>query len=149
MITKYCKEKLQFLSCTHSDAIWKIRLKRLEEKVLSQWNKFSIWNAGKLGRRLYRSLSQASKDKVTCLCDVDKKKILQKSYHPYPLPIKVPILHVKDAASPFVICVKTVSIFIAILVGLIFNNPMCIEIDVIIFTYRISHLMKTEILGND
>ncbi|CAL8130690.1 unnamed protein product [Orchesella dallaii] len=89
------------------EIIRNIRLQRLESEVLNNWSKFSIWNAGKLGRRFYRSLSPQTRQKVTCFCDVDKKKIAQKWYHPHPIKEKVPIVHVKDASPPFVICVKT------------------------------------------
>lgn len=82
-------------------------MERLEEKVLKSWSNFSIWNAGKLGRRFYRSLSKSSQAKVSCFCDVDKKKITQKWYHPYPIKAKVAIVHVNDAQPPFIICVKT------------------------------------------
>ncbi|XP_034044953.1 UDP-GlcNAc:betaGal beta-1,3-N-acetylglucosaminyltransferase-like protein 1 isoform X2 [Thalassophryne amazonica] len=98
---------------THSvteETIWKLRLSFLQERVLSQWKKFTIWNAGKQGRKLYRCLSQNNQQKVKAFCDVDDNKI-KKGYYTYeesketPKP-KIPILHYKDASSPFIICVK-------------------------------------------
>jgi hypothetical protein len=94
----------------YSETIRNIRLSRLESKVLNQWDKFTIWNAGKSGRRLYRALSQSNKDKVQAFCDIDEKKLRQKTYHPYPLKCKIPILHPRDAKPPFIICVKAVSL---------------------------------------
>ncbi|XP_037546115.1 UDP-GlcNAc:betaGal beta-1,3-N-acetylglucosaminyltransferase-like protein 1 [Nematolebias whitei] len=98
---------------THSvteETIWKLRVDFLQERVLSQWENFTIWNAGKQGRKLYRSLNPINQKKVKAFCDVDANKI-QKGFYTYeeseerPKP-KVPILHYKDATSPFIICVK-------------------------------------------
>ncbi|XP_072240354.1 queuosine-tRNA galactosyltransferase isoform X1 [Leuresthes tenuis] len=98
---------------THSvtaETIWKLRVDFLQERVLSQCENFTIWNAGKQGRKLYRSLSQTNQRKVKAFCDVDENKI-QKGFYTYeeskerPKP-KVPILHYKDASGPFIICVK-------------------------------------------
>jgi len=91
--------------------IWDLRLKRLEETVLARWTDgFTIWNAGKQGRRLYRSLSEASRRHVLAFCDVDVNKINQGVYvyqnstqRPKP---EVPIVHFSRATAPFVICVK-------------------------------------------
>lgn len=56
------------------ETIWQIRLHRLIETVLckSPWNKtFSIWNAGKQGRKFYRYLPDYFKSRVVAFCDVD------------------------------------------------------------------------------
>lgn len=95
--------------------IWNLRLKRLETHFLAKWKDgFTIWNAGKQGRRLYRSLSDEYRSKVACFCDVDAKKIQQGVYileetklRPKP---KIPIVHFTKAKAPFVICVKLVSL---------------------------------------
>jgi len=90
--------------------IWDIRLKQFESKVLSKWKNFMIWNAGKEGKRLYRSLSQENRAKVLAFCDVDQKKI-SKGFYTYeesnirPKP-KVPIIHFSSLIPPVVICVK-------------------------------------------
>lgn len=97
----------------HRKAIWDLRLKRLEAEFLTKWTEgFTIWNAGKQGRRLYRSLPESYRSKVLSFCDVDAKKIQQGVYifedtkqRPKP---KVPILHFTKAKPPFVICVKLV-----------------------------------------
>lgn len=89
---------------TKRETIWKYRISFLEERILKFWPKFTIWNAGKQGRKLYRSLSEENKSKVASFCDVDKKKIDKLSYNSKEGPI--PIVHFSSAKSPFVICVK-------------------------------------------
>ncbi|KAF7656673.1 hypothetical protein LDENG_00037690 [Lucifuga dentata] len=96
--------------CVMEETIWKLRVDFLQERVLSQWESFTIWNAGKQGRKLFRCLSPTNQKKVKAFCDVDENKI-QKGFYTYeeskerPKP-KIPILHYKDASSPFIICVK-------------------------------------------
>lgn len=90
--------------------IWDLRLARLKQNVLNQWSSFTIWNAGKQGRRLYRSLDIENRRKVVAFCDVDEKKISRGVYiheesEEVPKP-RVPIIHFKDAVPPMVICVK-------------------------------------------
>ncbi|XP_029359881.1 queuosine-tRNA galactosyltransferase isoform X2 [Echeneis naucrates] len=54
-------------AATHSvteETIWKLRVDFLQERVLSQWDGFTIWNAGKQGRKLYRCLSPTNQKKV-------------------------------------------------------------------------------------
>ncbi|XP_072602560.1 uncharacterized protein [Vulpes vulpes] len=90
--------------------IWTHRVRFLEERVLPHWAAFTIWNAGRQGRRLYRSLSAGARRKVVAFCDVDENKI-RKGFYCYedsketPKP-RVPILHFRAARPPFVICVK-------------------------------------------
>ncbi|XP_048347428.1 UDP-GlcNAc:betaGal beta-1,3-N-acetylglucosaminyltransferase-like protein 1 isoform X4 [Sphaerodactylus townsendi] len=100
-------------AATHSvreETIWTHRLLFLEERVLSQWASFTIWNAGKQGRKLFRSLSLTNQKKVIAFCDVDKNKIT-KGFYVYeeskekPKP-RIPIIHFRDASPPFIICVK-------------------------------------------
>ncbi|KAM9222479.1 queuosine-tRNA galactosyltransferase [Leptosomus discolor] len=100
-------------AATHSileGTIWNHRVRFLEDRVLSSWTSFTIWNAGKQGKKLYRSLSPANRKKVAAFCDVDEKKIT-KGFYTYeeseerPKP-KIPIRHFRDATPPFIICVK-------------------------------------------
>ncbi|XP_040845850.1 UDP-GlcNAc:betaGal beta-1,3-N-acetylglucosaminyltransferase-like protein 1 isoform X5 [Ochotona curzoniae] len=104
-------------AATHSileTTIWTHRVHFLEERALPHWPTFTIWNAGKQGRRLYRSLTAANRHKVVAFCDVDENKI-RKGFYCYeesqerPRP-RVPILHFRAARPPFVICVKLVSV---------------------------------------
>uniref|UniRef100_A0A8V1AK53 UDP-GlcNAc:betaGal beta-1,3-N-acetylglucosaminyltransferase like 1 n=1 Tax=Gallus gallus TaxID=9031 RepID=A0A8V1AK53_CHICK len=94
----------------HEETIWNHRVKFLEDRVLSTWTSFTIWNAGKQGKKLYRSLSPANRKKVTAFCDVDEKKIAKGFYtfeesEERPKP-KIPICHFREATPPFIICVK-------------------------------------------
>ncbi|XP_058417966.1 UDP-GlcNAc:betaGal beta-1,3-N-acetylglucosaminyltransferase-like protein 1 isoform X2 [Diceros bicornis minor] len=100
-------------AATHSvleTTIWTHRVRFLEERALPHWASFTIWNAGRQGRRLYRSLTAGSRCKVVAFCDVDENKI-KKGFYCYedsqerPKP-RVPILHFRAARPPFVICVK-------------------------------------------
>ncbi|XP_074081303.1 queuosine-tRNA galactosyltransferase isoform X5 [Macrotis lagotis] len=100
-------------AATHSvleSTIWQHRVQFLEERALQHWTSFTIWNAGKQGRKLYRSLSPVNQKKVVAFCDVDENKI-KKGFYSYedskerPKP-RIPIRHFKDADPPFVICVK-------------------------------------------
>ncbi|XP_071813362.1 queuosine-tRNA galactosyltransferase-like [Apostichopus japonicus] len=94
----------------HRDTIWSIRLEALEDNVISKWSQFTIWSAGKQGKRFYRSLRDENKEKVMAYCDVDEKKI-EKGVYIYeeskvlPKP-RIPILHFTNAKPPFIICVK-------------------------------------------
>ena len=98
------------------ETIWAIRMERLIRKDLSQWPKFTIWNAGKQGRKFYHSLPPHLQERVVAMCDVSLKKIGQ-SYRPhYPgNPRKsqtsrpIPIISYQNAVPPIVICVKMVS----------------------------------------
>ncbi|XP_078231198.1 queuosine-tRNA galactosyltransferase isoform X4 [Callithrix jacchus] len=90
--------------------IWTHRVRFLEERALPRWAAFTIWNAGKQGRRLYRSLTAANRRKVVAFCDVDKNKIRKGFYchedsQERPKP-HIPILHFRAARPPFIICVK-------------------------------------------
>lgn len=92
------------------ETIWRLRVDFLQERVLSQWESFTIWNAGKQGRKLYRSLTPTNQKKVKAFCDVDQNKI-QKGFYTYeeskeqPKP-KIPVLHFTNASPPFIVCVK-------------------------------------------
>uniref|UniRef100_A0A8C5Q9T1 UDP-GlcNAc:betaGal beta-1,3-N-acetylglucosaminyltransferase like 1 n=1 Tax=Leptobrachium leishanense TaxID=445787 RepID=A0A8C5Q9T1_9ANUR len=100
-------------AATHSvseDTIWRHRVSFLEERVLRHWSTFTIWNAGKQGRKLYRSLTPAVRKKVVAFCDVDEKKI-SKGFYTYEdskerAKPKIPIVHFRDAKPPFIICIK-------------------------------------------
>lgn len=106
----YRYHPLQTTFSIDEKVIWDLRLKRLVKYFLEKWDNFTIWNAGKQGRRLYRSLPEEYRSQVTSFCDVDEKKIKQGNYiyensnlRPKP---RVPIVHFTTAKPPFVICVK-------------------------------------------
>ncbi|XP_058236640.1 UDP-GlcNAc:betaGal beta-1,3-N-acetylglucosaminyltransferase-like protein 1 isoform X2 [Hemibagrus wyckioides] len=100
-------------AATHSvleETIWSLRVDFLQERVLRQWGSFTIWNAGKQGRKLYRSLTSTNQKKVKAFCDVDENKI-KKGFYTYeeskerPKP-RIPVLHYRDSSPPFIVCVK-------------------------------------------
>ncbi|CAG2235945.1 UDP-GlcNAc:betaGal beta-1,3-N-acetylglucosaminyltransferase-like protein 1 [Mytilus edulis] len=92
------------------ETIWNIRLEHLQKQVLSVLSEYTVWNAGKQGRKFFRSLSTDNQNKVKSFCDVDEKKI-QKGYYTFeeskikPKP-KIPIVHYTKATPPFIICLK-------------------------------------------
>lgn len=94
----------------HEDTIWKIRMEYIQKQVLCKWESFTIWNAGKQGKKFYRNLSTANQKKVAAFCDVDSKKIKCGAYiyHESKEKIKptVPIVHFQSAKPPFIICMK-------------------------------------------
>ncbi|GAB5581457.1 UDP-GlcNAc:betaGal beta-1 [Prionailurus iriomotensis] len=70
-------------AATHSvleTTIWTHRVRFLEEWALPHWATFTIWNAGRQGRRLYRSLTAGMRRKVVAFCDVDENKIRKGFY---------------------------------------------------------------------
>nr|XP_025855197.1 UDP-GlcNAc:betaGal beta-1,3-N-acetylglucosaminyltransferase-like protein 1 [Vulpes vulpes] len=98
-------------AATHSvleTTIWTHRVRFLEERVLPHWAAFTIWNAGRQGRRLYRSLSAGARRKP------GPWELGAVGAGPHPAPLspqetpkpRVPILHFRAARPPFVICVK-------------------------------------------
>lgn len=92
------------------ETMWQLRIEALQQNILPNWNQFTIWSAGKQGKRLYRSLSDENKRKVVAYCDVDAKKIA-KGYYIYEMSShankpRIPIVHFTAARPPFVICVK-------------------------------------------
>ncbi|XP_013183805.1 UDP-GlcNAc:betaGal beta-1,3-N-acetylglucosaminyltransferase-like protein 1 [Amyelois transitella] len=108
LIYTYHREATTF--SVKRDHIWRIQLRRLENIIFPEWDKFIIWNAGKAGRRVVRALSQSSLEKVTAFCDVDKKKVgrLIELYCPVERKVikKVPVIHFNEAVPPLLICVK-------------------------------------------
>ncbi|MCL4135791.1 UNVERIFIED_CONTAM: hypothetical protein GTU68_048413 [Idotea baltica] len=107
LVYRYHREAATF--SIHEDTIWQLRVRELEERVLSHLSHFTIWNAGKQGRKLFRSIREDFRSRVSGFCDVDRKKIgsvytfEQSDRVPKPT---VPILHFRDAEAPFIICVK-------------------------------------------
>lgn len=94
----------------HEDTIWKIRMEYIQKQVLDKWESFTIWNAGKQGKKFYRNLLMTNQRKVAAFCDVDPKKIKCGAYiyHESKEKIKptVPIVHFQSAKPPFIICMK-------------------------------------------
>ena len=113
-----------------AETVWKIKLDYFLQSVLNkvgfcsnfsldvskcqthhfQWDTFSIWSAGKLGKQFFKSLPDFVRHKVKFFHDVDQSKLSHGFVNlPY-LPDRksqwVPIKHVAQIESPFVICLK-------------------------------------------
>ncbi|GJP34627.1 hypothetical protein CLOM_g10655 [Closterium sp. NIES-68] len=93
------------------ESIWEQRVKHLQAQLLSGpsgpcWSEFTIWNAGKEGRRLYRSLSPSNQAKVIAFCDVDVRKIARGVYMHHESGRAVPVIHWSEARPPLLLCVK-------------------------------------------
>lgn len=91
--------------------IWTMRLAEVERRKLREWDHFTIWSAGKQGKLLYKCLSACSKAKVAAFCDVDERKIGRGVHEEYDerqrrVTARIPILGIRDAQPPFIICVK-------------------------------------------
>lgn len=101
-----------------AELIWGIRVQQLEAVLATppwvrvapacrallqltrrcaQRDGFTIWNAGKEGKRLYKSLSAAARAAVRAFADVDARKIAQGAYDDVQGRRRVPILHFRCA----------------------------------------------------
>lgn len=92
------------------EKIWQLQINRIESIYISKWTDFTIWNAGKAGRRLVRALSDKSRMKIKGFCDVDQRKIgrIIELYCPKRRKnlITLPVIHFSSAKPPLIICVK-------------------------------------------
>lgn len=88
-----------------------MRVKALEEDLLPTLTQFSIWSAGRDGKRLYRSFRPETRAKVVGFLDVDEKKIATGHYYDKEAKVHVPIVSWRMAAEsayqPTLICVKS------------------------------------------
>lgn len=98
-----------------SETIDEIRLKQLLKNEFNCDNKhwkdgFMIWNAGRQGRKFYRSLTENWQNQVTAFCDVDPKLIGTTFNHYEPKLRKtlrnIPIISYLNLKPPVIICMK-------------------------------------------
>lgn len=91
----------------HWRTIWDMRVAQLEGVLRDEpWaSGFSIWGAGKEGRRLYRSLSEHARARVRAFCDVDARKMAA-GYTHHESGAHVPVVHFREARAPLLLCVK-------------------------------------------
>eukprot|EP01138_Halocafeteria_seosinensis_P006184 gb/GECG01006325.1/.p1 GENE.gb/GECG01006325.1/~~gb/GECG01006325.1/.p1 ORF type:complete len:423 (+),score=33.26 gb/GECG01006325.1/:1-1269(+) len=73
----------------------------LERHVLDQWDKFSVWSAGRDAKRLFNALTPRSRRKVTAFYDINEKKI-ETNYHNAKTKETVPIKSMDEATWPFI-----------------------------------------------
>ncbi|KAJ0175155.1 hypothetical protein K1T71_009296 [Dendrolimus kikuchii] len=92
------------------ERIWQIQIKRLEDNVLQHWDDFTVWNAGKQGRKFVRSLIPYNLNKVKSFCDIDRNKIgkIIELYCPMRRSVlkKLKVFHFTEVKPPLVICMK-------------------------------------------
>lgn len=97
-----------------SDTIDKIRLNNLIQQELMKgetWERgFMIWNAGRQGRKFYRSLPEKWQKRVTAFCDVDPK-LIGTTFNHYEATLRktlrnVPIVSYTELTPPVIICMK-------------------------------------------
>ncbi|XP_041364830.1 UDP-GlcNAc:betaGal beta-1,3-N-acetylglucosaminyltransferase-like protein 1 isoform X2 [Gigantopelta aegis] len=108
LVYRYHAEAATF--SVSEETIWQLRVQFIQQQLLHKWNTFSIWNAGKQGRKFFRSLDEKSQKKVVAFCDVDSKKI-SKGFYIYEeskekLKPKIPIIYYTNVKPPIVVCVK-------------------------------------------
>lgn len=93
------------------DSIWALRVGEIQHGLLDGLEAFSIWSAGRDGKRLYRSLKPENRVKVKAFLDVDAKKLSGGGYFDKERRFHVPILSWTCAAEachqPAIICVKS------------------------------------------
>ncbi|CAE8723786.1 unnamed protein product, partial [Polarella glacialis] len=94
-----------------ANSIWALRVEELESGLLAHLESFSLWGAGRDGKRLYKSLRPASRQKVVAFLDVDPGKLAAGHYFDREHGEKVPIVEWKMASEakfqPAIICVKS------------------------------------------
>ncbi|EFA84093.1 hypothetical protein PPL_03166 [Heterostelium album PN500] len=83
----------------------KIKLEYLEKRVLNKWSSFSIWGAGRDGKKFFTMLSDDNKNKVKAFCDVDTSKI-GRNYNAAYTNQSIPIIHFSEVKPPLIMCVS-------------------------------------------
>jgi glycosyltransferase involved in cell wall biosynthesis len=78
-------------SQTPRKLLLQLRALALERSVLSSWDRFVVWGAGRDGKDFIRSLSPGCRDMIYCLVDVDDAKIARGHYETREW--KIPIVH--------------------------------------------------------
>lgn len=89
--------------------IFAIRVAELEAVLATPpWcDGFSIWNAGREGKKLYRALCRRSQALVRCFADVDESKLARALFDDAAFTgRRIPIRHFSDAPLPLLLCVK-------------------------------------------
>ncbi|VDL68824.1 unnamed protein product, partial [Nippostrongylus brasiliensis] len=76
-----------------------MRIDRFRTKILPLWETFTIWNAGKQGKRFFKSLTIDERRRVASFCDVDEKKVKRAVFEEFDdasrsVTCRIPIVHV-------------------------------------------------------
>lgn len=83
----------------------KHRAKFLQDTVLKEWPHFSIWGAGRDGRRVFMHLDNTTQKKIVAMADINPA-IIGSSYTNCWTLQEVPIVHFSQITSPFITCVS-------------------------------------------
>ena len=86
---------------SNRDLQW-VRIKYLEDNVISKWGSFMIWGYGKDAKKIFTMMSPETQDKVTAFCDVDKKKVGRLHYCSN-LKKHIKVLDTAAITSPFIV----------------------------------------------
>mmetsp|Transcript_73178 Transcript_73178/g.136758 ORF Transcript_73178/g.136758 Transcript_73178/m.136758 type:complete len:351 (+) Transcript_73178:111-1163(+) len=93
-----------------AERIWALRVEAMQHDLLDHLGSFSIWSAGRDGKRFYRSLNETNRAKVLLFLDVDEKKLSAGHYYDRESQRHVPVVlwtRATDATiHPIIICVK-------------------------------------------
>mmetsp|Transcript_16102 Transcript_16102/g.33519 ORF Transcript_16102/g.33519 Transcript_16102/m.33519 type:complete len:257 (-) Transcript_16102:58-828(-) len=73
--------------------IWDARVEHIQQHLLDKLPSFSIWSAGRDGKRFYHSLSEGNQPKVQAFLDVDEKKLAAGGFFDKQSRRHVPVLH--------------------------------------------------------
>jgi len=93
--------------------IFAIRMAELEALLqTAAWRDgFTIWNAGSVGKKVYRALSARSQAAVRAFADVDPRKLERGIFDDGALTGRViPIVHFSRARPPLLLCVKALGL---------------------------------------
>jgi glycosyltransferase involved in cell wall biosynthesis len=80
-------------SQTSRKLLLQLRALAFEISVVSQWDKFAVWGAGRDGKDFIKALSNEARKKVVCMVDVDHKKIEAGHYYNTEMDIRIPVVH--------------------------------------------------------
>jgi glycosyltransferase involved in cell wall biosynthesis len=80
-------------SQTPRTLLLQLRTLAFEKTVLSRWEKFVVWGAGRDGKDFVKALSEVTRKKIVCMVDVDHKKIEIGHYVHKEWDVKIPIVH--------------------------------------------------------
>jgi glycosyltransferase involved in cell wall biosynthesis len=91
-------------SGTARETLVRIRVQAVEDRVIRNWDRFTIWGAGRDGKHFYSMLSPEAKQKVAAMADVDVKKINSGGWVT-PTGRKIPVIRWEDMTPPVITCV--------------------------------------------
>jgi hypothetical protein len=88
----------------HRLQLLKYRLRFLQDTVVCHWPSFSIWGAGRDGRKAFNALDLPNQQKVAAFADINPL-LIGTHYTSGVTFQKVPIIHFSQLRPPFITCV--------------------------------------------